>query len=153
MRTEIEEQENLMTDDFDSLETSEYKVVYVQFVGKDADDLNIYQFLLSSNEEDIFAEGWGEKPASNVSNSILLIDADQYQYKKELKTELILDSAQDNTCFSMQDCRDNIVALAYENIDEYEEYPDDGRIVIHFGEPIDEVEKKFAKRDMYLKFV
>ena len=72
MRTEIEEQENLMTDDFDSLETSEYKVVYVQFVGKDADDLNIYQFLLSSNEEDIFAEGWGEKPASNVSNSILL---------------------------------------------------------------------------------
>ena len=82
-----------------------------------------------------------------------MISNEMYEYVKELKTEIILDLAQDNSCFSMQDCRDNIIALAYENIDDYEEYPDEGRIVIHFGESIDEVEKMLAKRNLFMKFV
>ena len=149
--TEIEEKKQI--DDLDFLDMSEYKVVYIIYVGKDIDDKNIYQFILSNNPDDVFSEGWGEKPASNIPKSILMIDEDMYEYAKELKTAMILDLAQDNSCFSMQDARDNIVALAYENIDNYEEYPEEGRVVIHFGESIDEVEKKFAKRDLYLKFI
>lgn len=149
--TEIEEKKQL--EDLDFMDMSEYKVVYIIYVGKDVDDKNIYQFILSNNPDDVFSEGWSEKPASNIPKSILMIDEDMYEYVKELKTDMILDLAQDNSCFSMQDARDNIVALAYENIDNYEEYPEEGRIVIHFGESIDEVEKKFAKRDLYLKFI
>ena len=149
--TEIEEKKQI--DDLDFLDMSEYKVVYIIHVGKDVDDKNIYQFILSNNPDDVFSEGWGEKPASNIPKSILMIDEDMYEYVKELKTDMILDLAQDNSCFSMQDARDNIVALAYENIDEYEEYPEEGRIVIHFGESIDEVEKKLAKRNLFLKFI
>lgn len=149
--TEIEEKKQL--EDLDFMDMSEYKVVYIIYVGKDVDDKNIYQFILSNNPDDVFSEGWDEKPASNIPKSILMIDEDMYEYVKELKTDMMLDLAQDNSCFSMQDARDNIVALAYENIDNYEEYPEEGRIVIHFGESIDEVEKKFAKRDLYLKFI
>jgi hypothetical protein len=52
----------------------------------------------------------------------------------------------------MQDCRDNIIALAYENLDDAEEYPEP-RIIIHFGDNIDEVEQLFAQRDIILKYV
>ena len=145
---ETETDERKISEDLDFLDMSEYKVVYIIYVGKDIDDKNIYQF-----PDDVFSEGWGEKPASNIPKSILMIDEDMYEYVKELKTDMILDLAQDNSCFSMQDARDNIVALAYENIDNYEEYPEEGRIVIHFGESIDEVEKNFAKRNLFLKFV
>lgn len=151
--TETETDERKISEDFDFLDMSEYKVVYIIYVGKDVDNKNIYQFILSNNPDDVFSEGWGEKPASNIPKSILMIDEDMYEYVKEIKTDITLDLAQDNSCFSMQDARDNIVALGYENIDNYEEYPEKGRIVIHFGESIDDVEKKFAKRDLYLKFI
>lgn len=132
---------------------NEYKVVYVSLIGKDASGLNIYNIFVSQNTEDVFSEGWGEKPASNIKNDILMIDNDMFDYIKEIRTDIILDLAQDNTCFSMQDARDNIVALAYENIDEYEEYPENGRIVIHFGDMLSDVEKMLAKRDIQSKFI
>lgn len=131
----------------------EYKVVYVSLVGKDASGLNIYNIFVSQNTDDVFSEGWGEKPASNIKNDFLMIGNDMFDYIKEVRTDIILDLAQDNTCFSMQDARDNIVALAYENIDEYEEYPENGRIVIHFGDMLSDVEKMLAKRDIQSKFI
>ena len=53
----------------------------------------------------------------------------------------------------MQDCRDNVVALASENLEEAEEYPEEGRIVIHFGDTVDEVEKMLAKRDILINYI
>lgn len=146
-------EENNKMQDLDFLDMSDYKVVYVLYVGKDVDNLNIYHFLLTTNSEEVFSEGWGEKPSCNINNDFLMISDNMYEYVKELKTSIILDLAQDNSCFSMQDCRDNIIALAYENIDNYEEYPDEGRIVIHFGDSIDEVERILAKRNLFMKFV
>lgn len=137
----------------DFSDTTDYKVVYITYVGKNFENMNIYHFFLSQDESETFSEGWGEKPACNIPNDILLISNDQYEYIKELKTYIDLDLAQDNCCFSMQDCRDNIVALASENLDNAEEYPDDGRIVIHFGDNIDDVERSLAKRNLLMKFI
>ena len=139
--------------DLDFTDTSEYKVVYIQHNGKNCEGQNIYNLLLSTETEETFSEGWGEKPACNVPDDILMISEDQYEYIKEFKTEIILDLAQNNCCFSMQDCRDKIIALASENLDTAEEYPEDGRIVIHFGDKIDDVERVLAKRDILTKFI
>lgn len=139
--------------DLEFTDSSDLKVVYVQYVGKNSEGFNVYQFLLSENTEDTFAEDWAEKPASNIPNDRLLIDESQYEYIKELKTTVTLDLMQDNTCFSFQDCRDQIVAIAYENLDDAEFYPEPCRIVIHFGDLIDDVERMLAKRDMHMRFV
>lgn len=139
--------------DLDFTDSSDLRVVYVLYLGTNSDGFNIYHFLLSENTEDTFTEDWAEKPSSNIPNERLLIDDSQYEYVKELKTEIKLDLQQDNTCFSFQDCRDQIVAIAYENLDEAEFYPEPFRIVVHFGDYIDDVERKFAQRNMFMKFV
>lgn len=139
--------------DLEFTDTSDLKVVYVKYIGKNCDGFNIYHFLLSENAEDTFMEDWAEKPSSNIPNDNLLIDESQYEYVKELKTEITLDLQQDNTCFSFQDCRDKIVAIAYENLDDAEFYPEPCRIVIHFGDYIDDVERMLARRDMRMRFV
>jgi len=108
---------------------------------------------LSENCDDTFAEGWAEKPSCNEKIENLMIEDSMFEYVKELRTEIKLDLAQNNCCYSMQDCRDHIVALAYENLDEAEEYPEPCRIVIQFGDKIDDVEMMFAKRDMRLRFI
>lgn len=138
--------------DLDFTDFSEYKVAYITNVGKNSEGKNIYNLFLSTETEETFSEGWGEKPACNISNDLLQIPSEQYEYIKEFKTDIDLDLAQDNCCFSMQDCRDKIVALASENLDEAEEYPEEGRIVIHFGDKIDDVEAMLAKRNIVTKF-
>lgn len=139
--------------DIDFTDTSNLKIVYILYLGKNSDGFNIYHFLLSEDCENTFMEDWAEKPSANIPNDLLLIDESQYEYVKELKTDITLDLQQDNTCFSFQDCRDKIVALAYENLDDAEFYPEPFRIVIHFGDYIDDVERMLAKRDMRMRFV
>ena len=140
-------------DDLDFMDSSNLKVVFILYIGKNSDGFNIYHFLLSENKDDTFAEGWAEKPSCNEKIENLMIEDSMFEYVKELRTEIKLDLAQDNCCYSMQDCRDHVVALAYENLDEAEEYPEPCRIVIQFGDKIDDVEMMFAKRDMRLRFI
>lgn len=137
----------------DDIDESTLKVIYVHDMGKDSENHNIYHFLLSDNCEDTFSEGWDEKPSCNIDPDILKPDKSQYEYVKQLKTDINLDLAQYSCCTSLQDCKDRIIALAYENLDEAEEYPEDGRIVIHFGDYIEDVESMLARRDMRMKYV
>jgi hypothetical protein len=139
--------------DLDFMDTSNLKVVFILYVGKNSDGLNIYHFLLSENCDDTFAEGWAEKPSCNEKIENLMIEDSMFEYVKELRTEIKLDLAQNCCCTSMQDCRDGIIPLAYENLDEAEEYPEEGRIVIHFGDFVDDVAKKLARRDIVLNYI
>lgn len=138
---------------FDELKVEEINtVVYVKNLGTEIDGTNIYHFYLSSNPDEVFAEGWGDIPACNVPRKLIDLDESMYEHVVEVKTDIVLDLAQNCCCFSMQDSRDNIIALAYENLDNAEEYPDP-RIIIHFGDNIDSVEEMFAKRDVALKYL
>lgn len=138
---------------FDNLKVEELDaVVYVKKLGTEINGDNIYHLYVSDNPDEAFAEGWGDIPACNVPRKLMDLDKSMYEHVVEVKTDIVLDLAQDCCCFSMQDSRDDIVALAYENLDNAEEYPDP-RIIIHFGDNIDDVEAMFAKRDVSVKYL
>lgn len=138
--------------DFLDNESNNLCVVYIKHIGVDIDNLNIYHFFLSSNADMVFGEGWSEVPACNTPRSLLDIENEMYEFIAEIKTDIKLDLAQDCCCFSMQDARDNIVALGYENLDGLDEYPEP-RIVIHFGDKIDDVENILKEREIKLNFI
>jgi hypothetical protein len=141
-------EENNMTNDEVK---SPLKVIYVLYVGKNSDNENIYHLLITIDSELTWGEGWENKPACVMRS--LTPEDDMYEYVAEVKTEVLLDLAQDNCCYSMQDCRDKVIALASENLEEAEEYPEEGRIVIHFGDLIEDVEKMLARRDITLSYI
>ncbi len=130
---------------------SPLKVIYVQYVGKNADDEYIYNFLITIDSEKTWAEGWENVPAGIMRD--LKPENDMYEYVAEIKTDIKLNLAQNNTCFSMQDCRDKVIALASEDLSEAEEYPEEGRIVIHFGDLVEDVEKRLAKRNIIMTYI
>ena len=138
-------------DELDFMDTSDLKVVYIMYIGKDFDNKNIYQFLIATDESEVWAEDWNEKPAANCR--YLKPDEELYDYVKELKTDLTLDLAQNNCCVSMQDVRDHVHCLASENLDYAEEYPEDGRIVIQFGDSLRDVEQMLGKRNLTMRFI
>lgn len=130
---------------------SPLKVIYVLYVGKNTDNEYIYHFLITIDSEKTWAEGWENVPAGIMRN--LTPEDDMYEYIAEIKTDIKFNLAQNNTCYSMQDCRDKIIALASEDLSEAEEYPEEGRIVIHFGDLMDDVEKMLARRNISITYI
>ena len=142
---------NVNEEDDNDYGSKDLKVVYVLYLGQDCDEKRIYQFLIANDESEVWAEDWNEKPAANCR--YLTPDENMYDYVKELKTDIIFDLAQDNCCVSMQDVRDHVHCLASENLDNSEEYPENGRIVVQFGDSLYDVEKMLAKRDLSMNFI
>ena len=66
------------------------------------------------------------------------------------KMKIKLDLIQNNCCFSISDCYDGVIALAWENMDDYDEYPEEGRIFFKFGETLEEVENKLAIKNVLM---
>lgn len=130
---------------------SPLKVVYILYVGENSDNENIYHFLITIDSDRVWAENWEIRPACIIRD--LKPEDDMYEYVAEIKTDIKLDLVQENCCFSMQDCRDKVIALASENLEDAEEYPEEGRIVIHFGDLMDDVEMMLAKRDISVKWI
>lgn len=122
------------------------QIIFAIHVGTDSDGLNIYHLLFSNDADSAWGEDWEVKPSILCRN--LTPSEDSYDKILEVKTELTLDLASKCSCFSMQDARDKVVALISENLEDAEEYPENGRIVIHFGDSIESVEKIFGKRDI-----
>ena len=134
----------------EKVNTSNLCVIYVQEVGKDNDDNYVYEFLISEDPDSVWVNNWNEVPVCNESNT--KPSDDDYDYVKELRTDIKLILGQNNCCVSFMDIKDNIAALAYEDLSEAEEYPEP-RIVILYGDPLDEVEEMLAKRNLVMKYV
>jgi hypothetical protein len=132
------------------IDTSNLYVIYVQEVGKDNDNNYVYEFLISEDPDSVWVDSWNELPVCNEQDT--KPSEDDYDYVKELRTDIKLSLGQNNCCVSFMDVKDNIAALAYEDLSEAEEYPDP-RIVILYGDPLDEVEEMLAKRNLFMKYV
>lgn len=134
------------------------RLLYIRLKGVDVDGRNIYQFLFGTDDqkENLWVEGFEDKPAGIAGEFV--INDEQYECIKELKTTIVLDLAQNNMCFSMQDCRDGCIALASENLDNPNddpdfEYPEEGRLVFPFGMPLVDVELILVKRNLLMSFI
>ena len=124
------------------------KLVYINKVGKNWEDEFIYEFIFSNSIIDIDGEGWDAYPANGMPSPP----------KKELikkvgilTTIINFDMIQNSTSFSFWDAVDGLIAMVWENIENYDTYPDE-RLFFHFGETEDDVISKLYSRDLRLEF-
>jgi len=121
-------------------------LTYVNALNKNYKGELIYEFLFSKNEEVNFGYDWEITPASSGQqtpppvNEIIAIST--------LKTdEIELELATNSDTFSMYDCVEKIIALAWEK-----ESPDNEvRLVFHFGETAQSVKDKLYSRDIIIE--
>jgi hypothetical protein len=126
------------------------KLIYISKVGIDTEGNNIYHFLATKDINDVWCEEWSEKPACNCR--FLKPQENQYDAVFELKTPIVFVLGQESCCCSFQDVCDGCLALAYENIDTYEEYPSI-RLIFYYGQDIGEIDCELGKRDLKLIYV
>lgn len=124
-------------------------LVYINVVGKEWKGGERYEFLFSDTVSGIDGEDWDAIPAAGMP---------QPPYEDMIKkcgsvvmTEKKLDVIQESELFSLYDAVDGVLALAWENMDEYEEYPE-SRLFFHFGDDIQSVEDKLYEHDLTLDY-
>lgn len=123
-------------------------LLFVRLIGEENDGYYRYEFIFTDNPDEAWGEDWEHKPAGLVND---LIPSDEYITEVHIvKTKIKFDLIQNNMCFGMQDAMDGIVSIAYENMDAYESYPEDGRLFFMFGESLDDVERKLAMKSILM---
>ena len=129
-------------------ELNEVYLCFIRLIGEENDGYYRYEFIFTDNPDEVWGEDWEHKPIGLINNPI---PSDDYLTEIHIvKTKIKLDLIQNNMCFSMQDCLDGIVALAWQNIDELDAYPEDGRIYFIFGESLEDVERKLALKNVLM---
>lgn len=123
-------------------------LIYVNMVGKDYKNNFIYEFIFSDTVTDIDGEDWDTYPASGRPEP-----PNEAFIKKvgKLESELKLDVIQNSDTFAVWDAVDGVIALAWENINAYDSYPEH-RLCFKFGETIKSVEDKLYEKDLILKY-
>ena len=128
--------------------TDQLNLGFIRLIGAESDGIYNYEFIFTNNIDEFWGENFEYKPCCLCND---LIPNDEYITEiHKIRAKLKFDLVQDNCCFSMQDCMDGIISLAWENIDDYDEYPEDGRLVFNFGESYDDVERKLALKNILI---
>ena len=121
---------------------------FISKVGEDNDGFYHYEFIFTDNPDEFWGEDFEEMPVCLNKD---LRPADIYITEvHRIKTKIKLSLIQNNCCFSFQDAADDIVALGFEDIGDYDVYPDDGRLVFFFRDTYEEVEEMLAKKNIIM---
>lgn len=124
-------------------------LIYINVIGKDYKGINLYEFIFSDTTEDIDGDDWDAIPASGRPSSPY---EDFIKKVGRLTTDDVgLHVIQESDSFSVWDAIDGVISLAWENMDEYDEYPEK-RLAFHFGEDIKSVEDKLYEHDLILEY-
>ena len=117
-------------------------LVYINPVCKNTDKTYEYDFFFSDTPEFVWGPDWDiNSPASNGN---ILPDPTTYTKIRRVKTNLQLKTLSETTCFSMEYATYKILALAWIDIENLDEYPEKGRLTMYFGTPEKEIEEQLA---------
>ena len=124
-------------------------LVYIKPICKNTNKTYEYDFFFSSTPEYVWGPDWDvDNPASNGD---ITPDSTTYSKIRRVKTNLPLKTVEETSCYSMEYATYGILALAWIDIENLTEYPENGRLTMHFGMKEYEVEELLAKNDWFFK--
>jgi hypothetical protein len=122
-------------------------LIYVNYVGKSYKGNYIYEFIFSNTLEGIDGEDWDTFPASGRPEPPHEIFIKRVG---KLESNLKLDVVQNSDTFAVWDAVDGVIALAWENVNAYDSYPEH-RLCFKFGDIFEDVKDKLYEKDLILK--
>ena len=125
-------------------------LIYVNELGPNYKGDNTFEFIFSNSLEEI----WGDSCESNPANGYPSPpDLEFINKVGTLKSnEITLSVIQKSDYFSMTDCMDDVISLAWENELDEIDFTIKKRLVFRFGETEQSVKNKLYERDIVLEF-
>jgi hypothetical protein len=123
-------------------------LIYVNRVGKDYKGNVLFEFIFSDAIENVDGEDWDAVPASGRPQPP---HAEFVKVVGKVTTDIKFNLVQDSDTFAVWDAVDGIVALGWEDIDAYDEYPE-SRLWFSFGMDKNDVGDKLYERDIHIDY-
>lgn len=133
-----------------SEEDKNLSLIFVNRLGDNWKKQNVYEFIFSdhTNLEEVDGENWDLYPSEGKA----MPPNEEFVTKiGNLETSVELSLVQESDTFSIWDAIDGVVALAWEDLADYNYYPDP-RYCFRFGDNIQNVEDILYERDEVLHF-
>lgn len=127
----------------------EYFLIYINKIGANHKGNLLYEFIFSNTTENIDGESWDTYPASGRP------EPPHSKFIKKvgmLETDIVFELIQDSDTLAVWDAIDGIIAMAYENINNYDTYPET-RLHFHFGDKLKDIEDKLYEKDLILNYI
>lgn len=123
-------------------------LVYINEMGTNWKGSNVYEFLFAESVDNIDGDDWDAYPASGQPSPP---HSDMINRVGVLTSEFKLSLIQNSDTFAVWDAVDGVIALGWENISDYDVYPEK-RTHFMFGDSLESVNDKLYENDLVLDY-
>lgn len=129
----------------------EFYLIYINKIGENFKGEHMFEFLFSDRTDLDWDENWYESSVVTNKND-LTPDPNFIKLVGNLKTDVLdLELIQNSGVFQVYNAVEGIIALAWQKLNDDEEYPEE-RLVFKFGERREDVEGKLYIFDLALNY-
>lgn len=132
------------------MNSNEPVLVFVKPICKNTDQTYEYDLFFSDTPDIVWGVDWECNTPGLVSPDEIVPDSTTYNKVVRIKTGFPLKTIQDTYCYSMEYAIARIIALSWIDIENMEEYPEKGRMVLHFGDTFEHVKGELSEFGIYL---
>ena len=126
-------------------------LVFVKPICKNTDQTYEYDLFFSDTPDIVWGVDWEVNTPGLVSSDEITPDATTYNKIVRIKTPFPLKTVQETYCYSMEYAIARIIALSWIDIENMEEYPEKGRMVLYFGDTFEHVQGVLSEFGIFIE--
>ena len=126
-------------------------LVFVKPICKNTDQTYEYDLFFSDTPDIVWGVDWEVNTPGLVSSDEIIPDASTYNKVVRIKVPFPLKTVQETYCYSMEYAIARIIALSWIDIENMEEYPEKGRMVLYFGDTFEHVQGVLSEFGIFIK--
>lgn len=126
-------------------------LIFVKPICKNTDQTYEYDLFFSNTPDIVWGVDWEVNTPGLISTDEITPDSTTYNKVVRIKLPFPLKTVQETYCYSMEYAIARIIALSWIDIENMEEYPEKGRMVLYFGDTFEHVQGVLSEFDVYIK--
>jgi hypothetical protein len=126
-------------------------LIFVKPICKNTDQTYEYDLFFSNTPDIVWGVDWEVNTPGLVSTDEITPDSTTYNKVVRIKLPFPLKTIQETYCYSMEYAIARIIALSWIDIENMEEYPEKGRMVLYFGDTFEHVKGVLSEFEIFIK--
>ena len=126
-------------------------LVFVNEVCRNTDQTYEYDLFFSDTPDIVWGVDWECNTPGLISPEEIVPEPSTYSKVVRIKTTYPLRTVQETNCYSMEYAIARIIALSWIDIENMEEYPEKGRMVLYFGDTFEHVKGVLSDFEIFIE--
>ena len=126
-------------------------LIFVKPICKNTDQTYEYDLFFSDTPDIVWGVDWEVNTPGLVTSDEITPDSTTYNKVVRIKVPFPLKTIEETYCYSMEYAIARILALSWIDIENMEEYPEKGRMVLYFGDTFEHVEGVLSEFGIFIE--